>query len=92
MVRPAEDLALYREEMVGWEQRAKGDVPGWRASNRANEACRRDILDRLTAGGPLPSRELPDTCAKPWQSTGWTNNENVTRMLEFTRAAPMTRR
>ena len=87
MIRPAEDLALYRAEMAGWDERAKGDVPGWRASNRdwvrANDACRRDILARLTASGPLPSRELPDTCAKPWQSTGWTNNKNVTKMLEF---------
>ena len=31
----------------------------------------------------MPSRELPDTCAVPWTSTGWTNNRNVTQMLEF---------
>ena len=87
MIRPAEDLALYRAEMAGWEQRARGDVPGWRASYRdwvrANDACRLDVLARLIAAGPLPSRELPDTCVKPWQSTGWTNNKNVTRLLEF---------
>ena len=50
---------------------------------QANDACRRDILARLDAAGPLPSRELPDTCAEPWRSTGWTNNRNVTQMLEF---------
>jgi uncharacterized protein len=26
---------------------------------------------------------LPDTCAVPWQSTGWTNNRNVSVLLEF---------
>jgi uncharacterized protein YcaQ len=49
----------------------------------ANEACRRDILDRLEREGPLPSRELPDTCVLAWQSTGWTNNKNVTQLLEL---------
>src|SRR5205085_7684728 len=41
------------------------------------------ILGRLAGSGPLPSRELPDTCAVPWASTGWTNNRNVTQMLEY---------
>jgi hypothetical protein len=64
-----------------------GQLPGWRASRRdwvrANDACRRDILDRLGSAGPLLSRELPDTCKVPWRSTGWTNNRNVTQLLEF---------
>ena len=84
MIRPAEDLILFRSDMAA---RAAGEaLRGWRQStNRwveANDACRRDILARLTASGPLPSRELPDTCVRPWSSTGWTNNRNVTQMLE----------
>ncbi len=31
----------------------------------ANRACRRDILARLKASGPLTMRDLPDTCAQP---------------------------
>lgn len=86
MIRPAEDLALYRAEMAAWS--GEGTLhSGWRKSQRdwvqANDTCRRDILRRLTASGPLPSRELPDTCAVPWRSTGWTDNRNVTQMLEF---------
>ncbi len=84
MIRPAEDLALYRSDMAAWAagaverdwQRGIGD---W---VHANDGCRRDILFRLDASGPLASRELPDTCARPWRSTGWTNNRNVTQMLE----------
>ena len=87
MIRPSEDLALYRADMAHWPSAKQGELPGWRASLRdwvqANDACRRDILDRLAASGPLPSRDLPDTCAVPWQSTGWTNNRNVTQLLEF---------
>ena len=87
MIRPSEDLALYRADMAGWESAVPGQLPGWRASRRdwvrANDACRRDILDRLGSAGPLPSRELPDTCKVPWRSTGWTNNRNVTQLLEL---------
>jgi uncharacterized protein len=87
MIRPGEDLALYRADMSGWESSARANPNGWRAVNRnwvrANDACRRDILARLAASGPLPSRDLPDTCAMPWRSTGWTNNRNVIKLLDF---------
>jgi uncharacterized protein len=84
-LRPAEDLALYRGEMAGWG--GNGDSSDWKVYRRewvaANDRCRLDILDRLRQEGPLPSRELPDTCDKPWESTGWTNNKNVTKLLDF---------
>jgi uncharacterized protein YcaQ len=87
MIRPSEDLALYRADMAGWDRARRGEPPGWRASYRdwvrANDACRLSILDRLGSSGPLPSRDLPDTCQVPWRSTGWTNNRNVTQLLEF---------
>ena len=87
MIRPREDLALFRADMSAWESAERSNPPGWRSFNRdwvrGNDACRRDILDRLSASGPLPSRDLPDTCAVPWRSTGWSNNRNVTKMLEF---------
>ncbi|WP_027346606.1 DNA glycosylase AlkZ-like family protein [Hamadaea tsunoensis] len=83
LIRPAEDITLYRAEMAAFPE------PGlsWQAFRaewiRSNDACRRDILDRLARSGPLPSRALPDTCVVPWESTGWTNDRNVTQMLEF---------
>src|SRR5215469_5725114 len=85
MIRPSEDLALYRAQMAEWPGRGelrdwRNHVAGW---VRANDACRLDILDRLCSSGPLPTRELPDTCKVPWESTGWTNNRNVARLLEF---------
>jgi uncharacterized protein len=86
-IRPAEDIALYRADMARWDQAEPGELPGWRSSRRnwvrANDACRLDILRRLGSSGPLPTRQLPDTCAVPWQSTGWTNNRNVARLLDF---------
>ena len=48
----------------------------------ANDSFRRDILAKLEAEGPLLSRDIPDTSVVPWPSTGWTNNRNITKMLE----------
>ena len=83
MIRPSEDLALYRAEMAAWPGEGpltdgEEDVVAW---VEANDACRRDILDRLAADGPLPGRELPDSCVVPWRSSGWNDHRNVGRML-----------
>jgi hypothetical protein len=75
--------------MAAWDERAEM-MGGWRLANRdwvaANKGCRLDILHLLRAEGPLPAREIPDTCEVPWKSTGWTNNRNVLRLLEFMEA------
>jgi uncharacterized protein YcaQ len=78
MVRPMSDLRLYLAEMRVWPSRES--VREWL---EVNDPFRRDILDRLEDQGPLLSREIPDTSVVPWQSSGWTNNRNVTQMLEF---------
>jgi len=78
LVRPMSDVGLY---LAG-----ASDRPSYERSRtwlRDNDVFRRDVLERLTASGPLASRDIPDTCAVPWASTGWTNNRNVTQMLEF---------
>jgi uncharacterized protein YcaQ len=84
-LRPAEDIALYRAAMTAWAGNRRLVKAGilQRDWVEANDRCRRDILDRLRADGPLPSRALPDTCDMVWESTGWTNNKNVIRLLDF---------
>lgn len=49
---------------------------------KTNEPFRRDILALLEKEGPLLSRDIPDTSVEPWPSSGWTNNRNITKMLE----------
>ncbi|HEV8252378.1 MAG TPA: crosslink repair DNA glycosylase YcaQ family protein [Candidatus Limnocylindria bacterium] len=78
MVRPMSDLGLYLAEMETFPHYDKQ-----RDWLRANDRFRRDILDRLSASGPLLSRDIPDTSVVPWPSSGWTNDRNVTQMLEF---------
>jgi uncharacterized protein len=86
LIRPGEDVALYRAEMAAWP----GEGSGWRIGQakwvQANDACRLDILDRLDREGPLTSRELPDTCTVPWKSSGWNTDRNVAMMLAMMEA------
>ncbi len=85
MLRPRADLRLYTAEMAAWP--GPGELREWQEDNErwvaANEECRLDILERLRMDGPLPARELPDSCVVPWRSSGWTNNQNVTKMLDL---------
>jgi hypothetical protein len=78
MVRPMSDVGLH---LAG-----AADFPSYERSRvwlHDNDRFRRDILKVLKGSGPLSSRDIPDTCVIPWASSGWTNNRNVTQMLEF---------
>ena len=77
MYRPIGDLPLFLPAMRAAPRYA--DTRQWLA---ANDTFRRDILRQLRESGPLLSGEVPDTSSVPWPSTGWTNNRNVTQMLE----------
>ena len=78
LVRPMSDAGLVLAEAQEWPTYEKSRV--WL---RDNDSFRRDILDRLADSGPLTSRDIPDTAVVPWASSGWTNNRNVTQMLEL---------
>jgi uncharacterized protein YcaQ len=72
------DVGLYLAGAGG-----RGGHPRVVAWLKDNDRFRRDVLRLLKRSGPLASREIPDTCAVPWASSGWTNDRNVTQMLEF---------
>jgi uncharacterized protein YcaQ len=84
MIRPAEDVALHAADMAA--RRDGTGLPDWQEARRQwvtdNNDCRREILERLRADGPLPRGELPDTCVRPWFSSGWNDNRNLTMMLD----------
>lgn len=77
MLRPMADLGLFLGGMHTWADRA--GARGWM---EANEGFIGRILDRIAADGPQTSRDIPDEAEVSWMSTGWTNNRNVTQMLE----------
>jgi uncharacterized protein YcaQ len=72
------DLPLIRPEMAGRPRSAEA-----RSWLEANDAFRHDVVARLRDDGPLHAAEIADTAQVPWKSTGWTNNRNVSQMLEI---------
>jgi uncharacterized protein YcaQ len=77
MLRPMSELGLYLAGMRSWG--ARSGAGSW---VEANAQFARSILDRIGREGPLTSREIPDEAVVPWPSSGWTNDRNVTKMLE----------
>lgn len=80
MVRPTANLGLYLADMAAWRSAGFGRHIEWLD---ANDGFRRRVLGLLATSGPLPSKDIPDTCEVPWASSGWTNDRNTTQMLEF---------
>ena len=79
VVRPMRDIGLYLAGASEWPPYEKARI--WL---RDNDRFRLDILDRLASSdGALSSRDIPDTAVVSWPSSGWTNDRNVTQMLEF---------
>ena len=78
MYRAVVDLPLYLAAMR--QPLRSREARQWVADN---DGFRRDILARLRDAGPLRTGEFPDTSTRSWGSTGWTNNRNVTQMLEL---------
>jgi uncharacterized protein YcaQ len=78
LIRPIEDLELLLPEL-----RRGSQYPRTREWLDANESFRQDVLERLRQDGPLGAAEVPDTSVFSWPSSGWTNEKNVTQMLEL---------
>src|SRR5207253_2646464 len=77
LVRPMSDLGLVLAEAV--------EFPTYERTRkwlRDNDRFRRELLELLGSSGPLASRDIPDTAAVPWASSGWTHAKNATQMLE----------
>ena len=78
MIRPVEDLPAHLAGHQDWPPHERS-----REWLRVNDPFRQDILNQLQDRGPLLSKEIPDTSIVSWPSSGWTNDRNVTQMLEF---------
>ncbi len=85
MLRPAEDIALFLDEMRMWP----GPEPwrDWQAENllwiEANDQGRREVLSALRLDGPLTTAELPNACDVPWTSSGWTDDKTLQALLNM---------
>jgi uncharacterized protein len=66
----------YPDLQTVWGKR----VLKWMKDNKKLETY---ILSELRKKGPLASREFEDKSERRWSSSGWSNNRNVSRMLQF---------
>ena len=83
-VRPPEDVAAFRAEMAIWpgEEPLREWQEGTRHWRAPSHGCRREVLALLRTDGPLPASDLPDTCVRPWRSSGWNDDRNLRMLLE----------
>jgi uncharacterized protein YcaQ len=78
-----DDLPLQRPVMRRYPRPEYGRgryVAEWL---RDNVEFRAYILDELRSRGPLLSRDLDDRAEVPWQTGGWNDGKNLSRMLEI---------
>src|SRR5437762_3353178 len=61
---------------TAWARR----VHDWIEANRALEEY---ILAEIKRNGPMLSRQFEKEARAGWKSSGWTNERNVSRMLDF---------
>lgn len=63
---------------------AAASLSGMAARRLVRDEARQLVVQaQLLDAGPLRSGQIDDTSQVPWGSTGWTNNRNVTQMLEL---------
>jgi len=80
---PIEDYPLLRPAMEAWPDGRWGFHTRVRDFLRANAAFARYVLAELEGRGPLRSRDLEDQSSQGWRSRGWTNQRNLTQMLDY---------
>ncbi|MCL5068552.1 MAG: winged helix DNA-binding domain-containing protein [Thaumarchaeota archaeon] len=72
-MRHFSDGTLYNQE---WHKRVEEWI-------KQNSKLYYHIIKELKHKGPLLSRDIEDMSNHGWKSSGWTNERNVNRMLEF---------
>ncbi len=82
-IYPMDDYPLLRPTMDAWPDGRWSFHARVRDFLAANAGFARYVLDELAARGPLRSRDLEDRSAQGWRSRGWTNQRNLTQMLEY---------
>ena len=78
-----EDFPLHRLGMVRWRDRPQAwhqKVADWMDENAE---LRQVVLDSIRRRGPQRSRDVDPTASRGWATSGWNNERNVGRMMDF---------
>jgi uncharacterized protein YcaQ len=82
-IYPIEHLPAFRSLMRRYPEGDSGTADLIRRWVQENDSFRQYVLSELDRRGPLRSRDLEDRSVMPWPSTGWSNNRNVSQMLQI---------
>lgn len=82
-IYPIEDYPLLRPIMEAWPDGRWGFHTRVRDFLEANSAFADYVIGELERRGALRSRDLEDRSAQGWRSRGWTNQRNLTQMLDY---------
>ena len=77
---PIHHLLMRQYPHGGWRTGLRQRTAQWLEENRE---LRRYVLTRLRREGPLRLRDFEDRAVTGWQSSGWTVDRNVDRMLDI---------
>ncbi|HYS02724.1 MAG TPA: crosslink repair DNA glycosylase YcaQ family protein [Candidatus Eisenbacteria bacterium] len=78
-----EDYPLHAGMMRTWIRRKSPWAKRFGEWADQNRSLRRHVLAELRHKGPVASRTFEDRASETWQSTGWTRDRNVGRMLDY---------
>jgi Uncharacterized protein conserved in bacteria len=82
-IAPSADYPLFATAMKRFPLRKTKRAQTERNWLAANRTLSRHIVSELRRHGPMGSSEFEDRAARDWQSSGWSNKRNVSRMLEL---------
>jgi uncharacterized protein len=82
-IYPMEDYPLLRPLMDAWPDGRYSFHGRVRTFLAANFDFGRYVVEELEQRGPLRSRDLEDRSTSGWRSRGWTNQRNLTQMLDY---------
>jgi uncharacterized protein YcaQ len=80
---PTEDYPIHRRLMLSWRRGKTGWSRRYHPWVEDNGALRRHLLREIGRNGPLPTSAFEDRAKRSWQSSGWTAERNVDRMLAY---------
>ena len=82
-IYPMDDYPLLRPLMEAWPDGRYSFHGRVRTFLAANVEFGRYVVEELEQRGPLRSRDLEDRSTSGWRSKGWTNQRNLTQMLDY---------
>jgi uncharacterized protein len=78
-----EDYPIHGYQMRRYQTSDRPWVVQIRQWMQANQALLDNVMSSLRARGPLSSKDFEEKATVSWWSSGWTNDRNINRMLDF---------